>query len=103
MSLTFEMANLDVAPMYRDSFNKHEDLESALLMQRILEDEISHVSFGYQWLKKLKDESQTDWDSWRGNVPERLPLHRAKGFVLQEEHRKKANIPDSWIAEFKKV
>ena len=103
MSLTFEMANLDFAPMYRDSFNKHGDKESATLMQRILEDEISHVSFGYQWLKKMKNPSDSDWDTWRENVPERLPLHRAKGFVFQEDHRKKANIPDHWIEEFKKA
>lgn len=52
MSLTFEMANLDFAPMYKKSFARNGDDLSAALMQRILEDEISHVSFGYQWLKK---------------------------------------------------
>jgi len=103
MSLTFEMANLDFAPMYRDSFLRHGDNPSAALMQRILEDEISHVSFGYQWLKKLKNEKESEWDTWRSNVPELLPLKRARGFVLQENHRKDANIPQSWIEEFKKV
>lgn len=97
MSLTFEMANLDFAPMYRNSFIRHGDDSSALLMQQILEDEISHVSFGYQWLKKFKGKEQSEWNAWRSNVPERLPLHRARGFTLQEEPRKKALIPDEWI------
>ena len=97
MSLTFEMANLDFAPMYRNSFIRHGDDLSALLMQQILEDEISHVSFGYQWLKKFKTEEENEWKAWRSNVPERLPLHRARGFTLQEEARKKALIPDEWI------
>lgn len=103
MSLTFEMANLDFAPMYKKSFAKHGDTESAALMQRILEDEISHVSFGYQWLKKLKNDDQSDWEAWRSSVPEPLSVKRAKGFVFQEQYRKDASIPDLWIEEFKKV
>jgi uncharacterized ferritin-like protein (DUF455 family) len=97
MSLTFEMANLDFAPMYRNSFAKYGDTESACLMQKILEDEISHVSFGYQWLKKFKALEESEWQAWRSNVPELLPLKRARGFVLQEEPRRKALIPDTWI------
>jgi len=102
MSLTFEMANLDFAPMYRDSFAKHGDIESAKLMNRILEDEISHVSFGYQWLKKLKSETETDWEAWRSNVPDSLPVKRACGFIFQENPRKEAKLPDLWIDEMKK-
>ncbi|NDD57885.1 MAG: DUF455 family protein [Chlamydiae bacterium] len=101
MSLTFEMANLDFAPMYRNSFTKHGDLESALLMNRILEDEIAHVSFGFQWLKRLKPKHQTDWEAWRSNSPEPLSVKRAKGFVFQEEPRKAANIPPCWIEAIK--
>ena len=46
MSLTFEMANLDFAPLYRESFKRVGDEESAQLMQQILDDEIGHVSLG---------------------------------------------------------
>src|SRR5665647_2461435 len=55
MSLTFEMANLDFAPMYGKYFSHFEDHESALLMATILKDEISHVRFGWQWLRKMKE------------------------------------------------
>src|SRR4029077_9079064 len=64
MSLTFEQANLDFAPMYGKSFAKAGDLASAALMQRILEDEISHVAFGFHWLKKLKKSEESAWDVW---------------------------------------
>jgi uncharacterized ferritin-like protein (DUF455 family) len=102
MSLTFEMANLDFAPMYRDSFAKHGDMESAKLMDKILQDEISHVSFGYQWLKKFKSDSESDWEAWRSNVPENLPVKRACGFIFQHEPRKDAKLPQFWIDEMEK-
>ncbi len=102
MSLTFEMANLDFAPMYGQSFARHGDILSASLMQQILEDEIKHVSFGMQWLKKMKDPIQSEWDSWRNNVPDLLTIKRAKGFCVFEENRKKAGIPEDWILAIKK-
>ena len=102
MSLTFEMANLDFAPLYRQSFARHGDLLSANLMNRILEDELSHVSFGMQWLKKMKDPVQSEWDCWRENVPDLLTIKRAKGFVFFEEHRKQAGISEEWIEKIKK-
>jgi uncharacterized ferritin-like protein (DUF455 family) len=103
MSLTFEMANLDFAPLYRQAFALHGDAASAELMDRIVTDEISHVSFGYHWLEKMKKSEQSSWQAWRCNVPENLPLKRARGAQLQEELRLKAKIPTSWVEEFKKV
>lgn len=99
MSLTFEMANLDFAPLYHKSFSKHGDLGSAALMQQILEDEINHVSFGIGWLEKMKPEGMSSWDSWRSNVPEKLPLHRAQGPTLFPENRRLAKVPEEWISK----
>lgn len=97
MSLTFEMANLDFAPLYEHHFLLHDDLASAALMRKILEDEIHHVSFGMHWLEKMKSPEESSWDSWRSHTPEILPIHRARGTPFQEEHRKKARIPSDWI------
>lgn len=97
MSLTFEMANLDFAPIYGNAFQEHGDGASAALMQQILEDEISHVAFGWQWLRKLKETGTSEWDAWRDNVPEILPIKRARGQVFFEEHRRRAGIPDEWM------
>ncbi len=97
MSLTFEMANLDFAPIYRDSFAKNGDIQSALLMEQILKDEINHVSFGMRYLKKMTTPEESTWDSWRQNVPDLLPPKRARGLIFFEEPRKKAGVPSDWI------
>ncbi len=101
VSLTFEMANLDFAPFYHKAFSKHGDDSSAFLMNKILEDEIGHVSFGMHWLNKFKDPNTSSWDSWRNSVPELLPVKRSRGSVFFEEHRKNAGIPDDWILKIK--
>jgi len=100
MSLTFEMANLDFAPLYGKSFSHFGDEKSAALMARILADEIRHVSFGWRMLQKFKGEGDS-WDAWTTSLPPRLEPKRAKGFVLIEENRQKANIPASWIERLK--
>jgi uncharacterized ferritin-like protein (DUF455 family) len=101
MSLTFEMANLDFAPLYGNSFAKAGDAESAALMQRILEDEIAHVSFGMNWLKKLKAPDDSPWDVWEQNLPPLMTPKRAKGFTLNEEPRRLAGVPEEWIQRLK--
>lgn len=102
MSLTFEMANLDFAPMYGKSFLHHGDENSAQLMATILRDEISHVSFGWNWLKKLKNRENTEWEAWENALATTLLTpKRAKGFVLHEAHRTMAGIPDEWITKLK--
>lgn len=103
MSLTFEMANLDFAPLYEQSFLAHGDLDSARLMRQIFEDEISHVSFGMHWLNKMKSPLESSWNCWRDHTTDYLPVSRARGILLQEEPRKKAGVPQDWIEEFKKV
>jgi uncharacterized ferritin-like protein (DUF455 family) len=98
MSLTFEMANLDFAPIYKQSFLRQGDTFSAELMQQILDDEIKHVSFGMQWLKKMKDPLESEWDCWRKNSNHLLTVKRARGFSVHEEPRRKAGIPEEWIS-----
>lgn len=100
MSLTFEMANLDFAPMYGKSFLHHGDNDSAQLMATILKDEIAHVSFGWNWLRKLKGKDCTEWDAWESTLASTLLTpKRAKGFVLHESHRIEAGLPQEWISK----
>ena len=100
MSLTFEMANLDFAPLYGKTFAAAGDERSAGLMAQILRDEINHVSFGYRWLNQLKGKEEA-WDSWVSHLSPKLDPRRAKGFVFMEENRHKAGIPDDWIEKLK--
>lgn len=98
MSLTFEMANLDFASMYGKSFLQHGDEESAKLMAQILKDEISHVSFGMNWLCKFKDKDDSTWDAWRKTLSSTLLTpKRATGFLVHEEPRIAAGVPKEWI------
>jgi uncharacterized ferritin-like protein (DUF455 family) len=102
MSLTFEMANLDFAPLYGRSFAASGDEKSAALMAQILKDEINHVSFGYRWLNRLKGEEPA-WDAWIGNLSPKLGVKRAKGFCVMEENRREAGIPEEWIKKIKEA
>lgn len=97
MSLTFEMANLDFAPHYGSSFARYGDEKSSALMQKILADEIFHVSFGYSMLRKFKPEGQKDFEAYAAHLSPFLNPKRAKGFLFSDENRKKAGIPDEWI------
>lgn len=102
MSLTFEMANLDFAPMYGKSFLHHGDKDSAALMATILKDEISHVRFGWRWLRNLKEKQMTEWDAWNEVIiASDLSHKRARGFVLHEDHRIQAGVSPEWIEKFK--
>jgi uncharacterized ferritin-like protein (DUF455 family) len=101
MSLTFEMANLDFAPMYGKSFAHFGDDLSAQLMATILKDEISHVGFGWHWLKRFKQKEDSEWSAWEKTLATTLLTpKRAKGFVLHPENREKAGIPQEWIQKF---
>ncbi len=100
MSLTFEMANLDFAPLYGKSFAHFGDEKSAALMAQIVKDEINHVSFGWRWLNRFRGEKGA-WDSWIESIQPKLEPKRAKGFVVMEENRRKAGIPDDWIEKLK--
>lgn len=101
MSLTFEMANLDYAPTYGASFAEYGDEKSSHLMRRILEDEIAHVSFGWNWLNKLKKQEETQWEAWISSLPPNLPPTRAVGPRFYEENRRKAGVSQDWIDRFK--
>lgn len=104
MSLTFEMANLDFAPMYGKSFSQAGDMESAQLMATILKDEISHVKFGWRWLQRFKGTDESEWGAWEKTLEGTLLTpKRAKGFCVHEEPRKQAGIPSEWIEKLKEL
>lgn len=103
MSLTFEMANLDFAPMYGNSFARNGDQEASALMAQILKDEISHVSFGWRWLKRMKEDDLTEWEAWKAALSPFLIPKRARGFILHKEHRLKAGVSKEWIEKLESL
>ena len=104
MSLTFEMANLDFAPIYGNSFARHGDHASAALMAKLLKDEIHHVGFGWNWLKRLKKEQQSEWTTWQQQLlPTLVTPRRAKGFFMNEKSRYEAGLSQEWIDNLAKL
>src|SRR5262249_32725966 len=97
MSLTFEMANLDFAPIYGREFFRYGDHDSAALMEQIFQDELSHVAFGWQWLRKYFSEEADLWKKWTEQLPPRMLPKRAKGFLYFPEHRRRAGLPEEWV------
>jgi uncharacterized ferritin-like protein (DUF455 family) len=99
MNLTLEQANLDFAPMYRHSFVRHGDIESARVMEKILLDEIGHVRLGIHWLKRLYPEKNDPqlFETWKSSLPKGVGPERGYGFVCYVEPRQKAGVPLSWI------
>lgn len=103
MHLTFEMANLDFAPMYRDHFLRHGDELSAGLMERIVQDEISHVSFGHRWLDRMRSDGKSTLQTWQDNLGPVLTPRRARGRIFIDTYREKAKIPQEWIDFLKNI
>lgn len=103
MSLTFEMANLDFAPMYATAFERYDDLDSAALMKRIFEDEIGHVAVGAHYLKIMKPNDKNLWDYWIEHQAPRSGPERARGLIFQKEARIKAGIPEEWIEKLSNI
>lgn len=105
MCLTFEMANLDFAPMYGASFARFGDDESAQLMAQILADEINHVGFGWNWLKRFKLAELSEWDSWESTLASTLltPKRAMGKGVPNEAARLSAGVSEDWISNLKRV
>lgn len=98
MGLTFEQANLDFALLFRDGFRRAGDEQSALLMQRIHDDEIRHVRIANNWLRKLKRPAHTDVQTYVESVPFPLSAARAKGRRFIVASRQQAGLSDGMIA-----
>ena len=73
-------------------------------MARILSDEIAHVSFGLNWLKRMKDATESDWEAWERTLGTTLlEPKRGKGFYLHPQNRIEAGLSNEWIQQLEKA
>jgi hypothetical protein len=94
MALTFEAANLDFAQHYSRIFQELDDHKTADILKIVLDDEISHVSFGSHWMKRWR-EDKTLWNYYRENLPWPLTPARSKGIGFDPDlHQRAVNDPD---------
>ena len=96
MGLTLEQANLDFTLMYRDAFRAAGDEESALVMQRVHDDEIGHVMLANTWLKKIAGRS--DVEAYAAHAPFPFALARAKGRRFDMASRARAGLSPELIS-----
>ncbi|MDB4437470.1 ferritin-like domain-containing protein, partial [bacterium] len=93
LSLTFEQANLDYAKHYSQLLGQAGDTKSAKILDKVYHDEIAHVGHGLKWLRRWKENAQSDWDAWHKRLHIPLSPMRAKGMApFNEEGRRKAGL-----------
>lgn len=96
LPLVFEARNLDHTVELESAFLAVNDPRSAALMRRIHEDEKEHVAFGMEWLGRLKDPQQTDWEAYQAHL--RWPMTAAKSYGT--EFQRAARLNSGMSVEF---
>lgn len=97
LPLVFEGRNLDHTLEFAEAFAAAGDQRSAALMHVIHRDEIEHVAFGIDWLRRLKPAEQSDWDAFQAHLHWPLRPQKARGNVFQRDARLAAGISAEFI------
>lgn len=107
MSLTFEQANLDFALEYARIFEGElDDPSTSALLQKVHDDEITHVAHGLYWFNRWRAEERganapaaSEWDDYRKRLPFPMSARRARGSTVffAEESRRRAGFSQDYI------
>jgi len=101
LPLVFEGGNLDHTMEFEHYFVDAGDRRSAAIMRAIHRDEIRHVEFGMDWLRRLKPAGMDDFTAWKQNLRWPLRPSKARGKFFQEEPRRQAGMTDKFIEELR--
>lgn len=102
MNLTFENANLDFAGEYAAAARAAGDQATANVLDQVHADEISHVHFGWVWLKRLTGDGDA-WQAYLAHVRPPLGPARARGVSFDREARRRAGFDDAFIDALEQV
>ena len=83
--LTLEQRNLDHSQEYESWFLAAGDEKGAAIARTIHRDEIGHVAFGLEWLRRLKSPTQSDFEAWQAHL--HWPLRPSRGVKSAEFDR----------------
>jgi uncharacterized ferritin-like protein (DUF455 family) len=97
MALTFESRNLDHAIEYAKAAREHRDERTAAIIERVHDDEVGHVRFGWRWLSRLKGADQSMPEAYLANVTWPLRPALARGPVFHPESRVAAGLSEDFI------
>jgi len=103
LPLVFEGGNLDHTLEFETLFLSADDRRGAAVMRRIHEDEITHVRFGIDWLRRLKSPGQSDWEAFTEHLHWPLRPGRARGKLFHPDPRRAAGLSDDFIAELSRL
>lgn len=101
LPLVFEGANLDHSVEFELWFRNVGDRRSAAIMRAIHKDEIHHVGFGIEWLRKLKPPDISDWEAWISNLHWPVRPVRARGTMFQTDARLQAGLTPEFIEQLR--
>jgi uncharacterized ferritin-like protein (DUF455 family) len=102
MGLTFEHANLDFSNDYADAARARGDAATADAIAIVHADEIRHVRFAWQWLRRWAPDADP-WRAYLANVRPPLGPARARGPRLDRDARRRAGITDAFVDELARV
>lgn len=97
LPLVFEEANLDHSLEFADAFAAAGDERSAAVMRTIHRDEITHVAFGIDWLRRLQPEGADDWTTFTSHLHWPIRACKARGEVFQREARLAAGLSKDFV------
>ncbi len=97
LPLVFEGRNLDHTLEFAEVFSAVGDERSAALMRMIHRDEIGHVHFGIDWLRRLKPADQSDWEAFTSHLHWPLRAEKARGHNFQRAARLSAGLSADFV------
>jgi uncharacterized ferritin-like protein (DUF455 family) len=103
MGLTFENANLDFASEYAAAARAAGDLLTADVLQTVHDEEISHVRFGWVWMRKLAAGQPSAWQTYVAHLEWPLSPSRARGKTFSAEARRRAGLDEDFIRALQEI
>ena len=101
LPLVFEGANLDHTIEFERYFLQHDDQRGADIMRAIHLDEIRHVEFGLDWLRRWKDPSLSDFEAWQKELVWPIRPGTARGDLFQSDARLAAGMDDEFVEKIR--
>jgi len=98
LPLVFENRNLDHTLDFAERFEAAGDSKGAGILRVIHRDEIRHVRFGMDWLRRLKPAGQTEWETFCEHLHWPLRPAKARGDAFHAAPRLAAGLSPEFVA-----